>query len=196
MLYPPQAHMNDKSYAEWAIEWWKWNFQFDCAHFLLRDVDGSLQNQNQSGPVYFLAGRRGNTLNVTVPTDASVFISLITFETDGPANPGETLEQTLNSTADLFVNSIDGLSLTIDGRTINHLEIYKLLTPLYFATANADLANCYDDALTGSSQEFKSGGYFIMLKPLTPGTHLIHRVGGASALFPFVYDITYNITQL
>ncbi len=50
--------------------------------------------------------------------------------------------------------------------------------------------------MSGDVLPFVTGGYFFMLKPLSPGQHIIHRVGGASSLFPFVYDITYNITQL
>jgi hypothetical protein len=200
-VFPSNANMYGKSYAQWAAEWWKWNLQFDCATVPLRDVDGSRENQNQSGNVFFLAGRRGYTLNVTVPADVSLFLPLITFESDypcGDAEPaeGETLEHFLTAETQASVDLMDQLSLTIDGHSIGNLNDYKVVSPMFTMAANGDLANCFDDCITGTDQQFVGGGPFVMLKKLSPGTHVIHRVGGASALFPFVYDITYNITQL
>jgi hypothetical protein len=200
-VFPANANMYGKSYAEWAAEWWKWNLQFDCANCPLYDVDGSRENNNQSGQVFFLAGRRGYTLSVTVPANVSLFLPLISFESDYPCGsaqpaPGETIEHFLTAETQASVDVMDQLSLTIDGHSIGNLNNYKVVSPMFTIAANGDLANCFDDCITGSSQPFVGGGPFFMLKKLKPGTHTIHRVGGASAYFPFVYDITYNITQL
>lgn len=203
-VYPYDASSYGKTNAQWAAEWWKWNLQFDCVHFPLRDTTGALANQNQGGSVFFLSGRRGHTLSVTVPSGVSLFLPLITFESDYPCAsdtsfhpaPGESVEHFLTATTQGSVNAMDQLSLTIDGDSIKPVSSYKYISPLFSMSANADLANCFDDCITGSPQSFVGGGYFFMLRPLSKGTHTIHRVGGASALFPFLYDITYNITQL
>lgn len=195
LIFPTQAHMSGKTYTEWASEWWKWNLQFDCSHFPLSDVNGSRQNQNQSGTVFFLSGRRGNTLSVTVPHDATLFFPLITYYADSRTT-GTGVEQSLTNDVTSTVDLMDGLSLTIDGISITNLSDYKLVTPMFMYAGNADLANCYDSDITGSAEPFVAGGYFVMLKSLSPGQHTIHRVGGASALFPFLFDITYNITAL
>ncbi len=203
LVFPHNANMYGKSYSEWAAEWWKWNLQFDCDHFPIRDQTGLLENQNQSGPVFFLAGRRGYTLSVIVPADVSLFLPLITFESDYPCAsdptlqpaPGETVEHFLTTMTQSSVNAMDQLSLTIDGNPIGNIGSYQTISPMFNMSANADLANCFDDCIAGNPQSFVGGGYFFMLKHLSPGTHVIHRVGGASTLFPFLYDITYNITQ-
>ena len=203
-VYSANSQMYGKSYSQWAAEWWKWNLQFDCAHFPISDVDGSMENQDQGGSVYFLAGKRGNTLSVTVPSGASILFPLITFESDYPAasdtsyHPasGESVEHFLTSMTQGGVNAMDQLSLTIDGDSVTNISSFQVLSPLFTMSANVDLAGCFDDYITGTNQSFVGGGYFFMLRPLSPGTHTIHRVGGASAFFPFVYDITYNITQL
>ncbi len=126
LVFPVVANMHGKSYTQWVEEWWKWNLQFDCAHFPLRDIDGSKQNQNQSGDVFFLSGRRGNTLSVTVPADVSLFFPLITFENDtcGTAVPGsgETVEHYLTAGTQFSVNAMDQLSLTIDGVSITGIS--------------------------------------------------------------------------
>ena len=202
-VYASNATMYGKTYAAWAAEWWKWNLRFDCAHFPLRDTTGALENQNQSGSVFFLSGRRGHTLSLTVPAGYSILVPLITFESDYPCAsdtsshpaPGETVEHFLTAMTQGSVDAMDQLSLTIDGTAIANISTYKVVSPLFTLTANADLANCFDDCLNGKEQSFVAGGYFFMLKPLAKGTHTIHRVGGASKLFPFLYDITYTITQ-
>ena len=203
-VYAADAKVGGKANAQWAAEWWKWNLQFDCANFPIRDTTGAKENQNQSGSVYFLAGRRGYTLSVTVPAGVSIFLPLITFESDYPcaSDPssqpaqGETVEHFLTTMTQGSVDAMDQLSLTIDGDSISNVGSYEFISPMFDMSANADLANCFDDCISGTTQSFVGGGYFFMLKPLSKGTHTIHRVGGASSLFPFLYDITYNVTQL
>jgi hypothetical protein len=203
-VYAAGSILYGSSYADWAAAWWKWNLQFDCAHFPLRDTTGALESQNQSGSVFFLSGRRGHTLSVTVPSGKSIFLPLITFESDYPcasdtsSHPaaGETVEHFLTNMTQGSVNAMDQLSLTIDGTSIANISSYQVISPMFSMTANAELGNCFDDCIAGIPQSFVAGGYFFMLRPLSPGTHTIHRVGGASLLFPFLYDITYNITQL
>jgi hypothetical protein len=203
-VYPSTATLYGKTYPQWAAEWWKWNLQFDCAHFPLRDTTGALAGQSQSGSVFFLSGRRGHTLSVTVPAGVSILVSLVTFESDYPCasdtsfHPaaGESVEHFLTTGTQFSTDAMDQLSLTLDGDSIAHVSDYKFVSPMFNMTANADLAGCFDDCLSGSAQSFVAGGYFFMFRPLSKGTHVIHRVGGASQLFPFLYDITYNITQL
>lgn len=194
IVFPPKAHMHGKSYGEWVAEWWKWNLQFSCANFPLQDIDGSRQNQLQSGPVYFLSGKRGNTLNVTVPKDKSIFFPAITYYEERPSVVPGVYQDLLNAVTG-FVNKMDQLSVTVDGKAINAND-YKIISPMFQYRANGDLANCYDSEISGNKQPFLAGGYFFMLKPLSRGQHIIHRVGGASSVFPFVFDITYVITQL
>ncbi len=184
-VFPVQANMNGKNYSEWVAEWWKWNLQFDCGHFPIRDTTGSWESQNQSGPVYFLAGRRGHTLTVTIPADVSLFLPLATVEWNSTPN-------LLQAVTD-DVNSIYGTSLTIDGVDID-VTNYKFISPVFNISANANLANCFDSDITGAPQDFMGGGYFVMLKPLSAGQHVIHRL--ASVQSGPTFDITYIITQL
>lgn len=194
IIFPIVSHMYGKSYSEWVASWWKWDLQFDCAHFPTFDADGSLENQNQSGPVFFLAGNRHQaTLSVTVPAGKSIFFPLATVESDYPC--GDAILDSLASYTQGFVNTITDMSLTIDGQAIGNLSSYQVLSPTFTTAANADLANCFDHCITGSVMQFEAGGYFFMLKPLSAGSHTIVRhavaVGGA-----VTYDTVYNITQL
>ncbi|MFI5134496.1 MAG: hypothetical protein ACHQD9_01465 [Chitinophagales bacterium] len=195
MLFPSNAPaVYGHTYNQWITAWWQWDLQFDCNHFPTFDTDGSLQNQNQSGPVFFLAGSRHNaTLSVTVPAGVSIFLPLATVENDYPC--GDAVLDSLTSYTNDFVSGITDLSLTIDGNSIKNLTSYQKISSMFTYAANADLANCFDDCITGSDQQWVVGGYFFIFRPLTPGSHTIVRhavaVGGA-----VTYDTVYNITQL
>ena len=192
-MFSSGTKMFGKTYSQWVAEWWKWDLQFDCAHFPTFDADGSLENQNQSGDVFFLAGNRHSaTLSVTVPADVAIFIPLATVESDYPC--GDATLDDLASNTQGFVNTITDLSLTVDGQSITNLSSFQVLSPTFTTSANADLANCFDDCISGNPMQFVAGGYFCMLKPLSAGSHTIVRhavaVGGA-----VTYDTVYNITQ-
>src|SRR2546421_285375 len=80
LVFPPQAHMSGKTYGEWGAEWWKWTLGFDCATSPHANSTGSYQDQNQSGPVYFLAGAYFNTpafRTAHVSADKMIFFSLL-----------------------------------------------------------------------------------------------------------------------
>jgi len=193
-VFQPNALPYGKSYMSWMVAWWKWDLSFDCNHFPTFDTTGSLENQNHSGPVFFLAGSRHDyTLAVTIPSGASIFLPISTVEDDYPC--GDQQLDSLVSVTTSFVNTITDLTLTIDGHAVNHLTSYKFISPVFTTAANADLVNCFDDCITGGPQQWSVGGYFVMLRPLSPGSHTIVRhataEGGA-----ITYDTTYDITQL
>ena len=130
-IYASNATVNGKTLPQWAAEWWKWNLQFDCSHCPLYDTTGAKENQSQSGSVFFLGGRRGHTLTVTIPSGVSILLPLVSFESDYPC-------------------ASDTSSHPAAGESVEH-----------YLTANPGLAGCFDDCLTGSLQSFVAGGYFF-----------------------------------
>ena len=168
-IYASNATVNGKTLPQWAAEWWKWNLQFDCSHCPLYDTTGAKENQSQSGSVFFLGGRRGHTLSVTIPSGVSILLPLVSFESDYPcasdtsSHPaaGESVEHYLTDMTQGSTNAMDQLSLTIDGVSIGNISAYKFISPLFNITANPGLAGCFDDCLTGSLQSFVAGGYFF-----------------------------------
>lgn len=184
MLYSPATMIGGKSLAQWTKELWQWSLSYDCAHFPILDQTGALQDQGQSGPVFFLTGRRGGTIAVTVPLGKSILLPIIGLSdiypntTDGRTPlPGQTPEVFLDSLARLYSTEIGECSITIDGTEVTGLQNVYMVpsTQPYYFTANQDLANCYYSGLTGTSQLFCQSGVYVMLKPLAPGVHTIVR---------------------
>lgn len=201
-IYPPSSHPFGKSYGAWGAAWWRWDLSNDCDHNPIFDTDGSLQNQNQSGSVYFLAGNAGgaSSRSVTIPANTAIFFPLLNSYNDFPCPdtsfhpaPGETLEHFLSGPVMALIDQVDALSMTIDGNILPNPFDYRGTSGLYDFTGNADLVNCLDNCITGSTQQAVSDGYWIMLKPLSTGEHILHFTGTVTA-YGVSLDVTYNIT--
>src|SRR6185369_13310037 len=149
-IFPKSASMYGKTYAQWGAEWWRWIFSFDCAHLPLVDHTGALQNQNQSGPVFFLGGSGGTveTRAVTVPADKAILFPLVNYYANYPCGSsqptaGETVEHFLSAQVEDVLPLMDQLSLSIDGNSIGNLADYLSSPYVFNYTGNANLATCY-----------------------------------------------------
>jgi hypothetical protein len=197
-VFPPKSHPYGKSYSEWAAYFFNWEYGFDCEHFPYYDQTGALQNQNQRGPVFFLGGAPrllppGSTnREVTVPRNVSLFIPIIYYyANDCAAAPGGDL--VANATE--FSTYMNQLSLKIDGESID-LDHFLTITPIFNYTANADLVNCTGDpCFDGHQHPVVMSGYWVILKKLRRGTHIIHTIGGTT-LDSKLKDVTWTIHQL
>ena len=49
-----------KSIAEWSAAWWTWAWNSPAGADPLSDTTGALANQNNNGPVFFMAGSNSN----------------------------------------------------------------------------------------------------------------------------------------
>ena len=60
--FPPGTDPYDLSYGEWSAEWWKWLHSSPEDRNPATDTTGAFcaENQNASGPVWFLAGTFGS----------------------------------------------------------------------------------------------------------------------------------------
>jgi hypothetical protein len=199
-LFPSKAKMYGKSFAEWSAEWWRWSLSFPCDANPLIDLDGSNGSAGQNGQVFFLAGTGGGevTRDISIPSGKAVFFPIINGIAIGPCTdfepePGQTLEAFYQSVLVPVFDQANALSVTLDGQSFNNLQNYRATTDLFSFIGNLDLVNCIDNCITGVPQDVLSDGYWIMLKPLSPGTHTLN-FSGALPQFGFSLDVTYNIT--
>lgn len=206
-VYSIDSKPYGKTYAEWSAEWWKWVFGtpiHDVAnpskvtHPLLDSTGVNASNgQNASSEVYFLGGwlfaANKVTRNVTIPSTKAIFVPILNVESD----------TTGNWTADSVRNAIDGyatlpvtLTATLDGKDITDLASYKA------RSAEFSMTLCADNAYQLIGWNFAGGtvispvisyGYWLMLYPLSKGSHILHFTGTITGS-GMVQDITYNIT--
>jgi hypothetical protein len=206
-VFPPTARPYGKSQAEWAAEWWKHMFSFDCENFPITDEDGSNPGFDLNSPVLFLAGNfDGSTIRtVTVPHGKALFFPIINgawfyspcygSDEEDEAFANGTLEEYIMSIYDPVLGG-DGISLSasLDGIAFNNLKDYRFTSGLFDLNTNPDLANCLEDpCLAESNFVSLTDGYWLMLKPLSRGQHTLNFQGGISD-FGFSLEVTYHIT--
>ena len=101
------------------------------------------------------------------------------------ADTEEGLRACVEETLPLFTN----LSVEIDGKPVNALENYRLVSALFDFTLPAD--NLV--GLPPGTYQAVIGGYFLMRTPLSPGQHVIHFHGEIPD-FSFIFDVTYVLS--
>jgi hypothetical protein len=196
-VFPAKSHPFGKSYSEWADSFFNWEYGFTCENFPYYDQTGALQNQNQSGHVFFLGGapRQLPPLRtmreVTIPKNTCLFMPIIYYyANDCAAAPGGDL--VANATE--FSTYMNQLSLKIDGVPVD-LSEFLTITPIFNYVANADLVNCTGDlCFDGHQHPVCMSGYWVILKPLSKGTHTIRTTGGTT-LDSRIKDVTWTIHQ-
>jgi hypothetical protein len=202
--YSPVVSPEGNDYPRLAREWWKWLMELPLntggIEHPIYDSDTFDVRLNQSGTVWFLVSPFGTvTRNCLVPQDTWLFIGLLNAEAsnieDPPffgANENDQLEA-----AGYIADHIVSLSCEVDGVPIADMRPFRIAsrqvefmapTPWIYGT----------DGGPGTSS---GDGYFIFLRPLSPGQHIIHYKG----VFLFlevtdgfylneVIEMTYHIT--
>lgn len=208
-IIPPNAKPYGITYSEWATKWQQWGLSISKDQNPVIDVTGCANGANgQAGPVWFLAGGfspiiEGSTYTLTanrdcaVPTGKAIFVPIIaTFAyeyLDGPLTP-EDLDELVR----INFEHITRLEATIDGVEIKNLRDYRAYSPLF--QLGPFPPNSLNDDPEGAFANAVSDGYFLILAPLSVGTHEIHFRGEAEFTeeadgfdFKFVMDITYQL---
>jgi hypothetical protein len=200
-VIPPSELAYGKSYTEWSIEWMKSFTSFDCDNNPWLSSDKALFYQ--TGSVYFLAGlnTEGASVNISVPEGKAILFPLTNYVNDYPCPdptfapaPGQSLKDFLTEGIISFKNGVSGLAVEVDGASISDPASYWFMTDLFEFTGNPDLATgCqFDVCITGTPQSAVAGGYYMILKPLSRGTHTVHY--HSVTWGNFVQDGTFNIT--
>jgi hypothetical protein len=191
-VYPLTEKVGGKSYAEWSAAWWQWGLAAPKDKNPIADETGKYAEAGQSGPVWFLAGNFGGkaTRKCSVPADKAIFFPVVNqfaFEPDDKAD-----EKALRAFAKRIVDTAGNLEVTVDGKPLKDVKQYRVESPLFILNGPENAA---DEAFPGIAGKHKvvSDGYWIMLKPLPPGKHVI-RFKGEFTLSKFSLDVSYELT--
>ncbi len=182
-----------QTYGEWAAAWWQWALAQVVPPML--DETGEQCGDGQSGPVWFLAGTFGGHAerSCTVPADKAIFFPIM--NTLWWPEAGETVEE-VRALAAADMDAVTKLSCTIDDKDLKDLFSYRAQDPyadgfcVTFPEGNVlgfpagDLCTVVTD------------GYWIMLRPLSPGQHTIRFKGrsGPPSAGGFELDVIYHLT--
>jgi hypothetical protein len=215
-VYPPTAKPYGKSYSEWTAEWWKWALAQPVAGHPFTDpgFQCNSPHNGQAGPVWFLASAQINptppdprlppdlsTLvqrSCTIPAHTAILIGLANAECS--TLEGSPTEQEQRTCARFQANHVVRSSLicVIDGQRIKDLDDYRFASPQFRFHAPTP----WIFGATGGTGKAVADGYFVMLKPLSKGTHTLSCGGkvhfSAADLPPsgadFAFGNTYYLT--
>ncbi len=204
LAFGPNAHPYGQDLVEWSERWWQWEVSIPTAQNPSLDLPGSDCTAHQRGEVWNLGvtfAANVVTRSCTVPGDPALGVDLSGILNDYPCPdtsfhpaPGQSLQDFLTQGAQGVVNGVDGLTLTVDGDAVPNLFAYRETTPLFHFTGDVSLQTSLDPCITGSRQPAVADGYFLILKPLRPGSHVVAFT--ASDTQGNHASVTYNLTVL
>lgn len=181
---PAAQNVAGHSQAEWSQIWWQWAASFEDHESPVADQTGEFCGARQSGPVWFLAGTYGTRRTVRlckVPRGKHLFFPLINYVVTRPLEREVSCESVMRRAASI-TQDVSALVLEIDGQRVEGLEAHRQPT------------KCFNIAERAVPKQFvfpsAANGYYVMLKPLPPGTHVINFGG---ALPSMLQAVTYTI---
>jgi hypothetical protein len=204
-VFPPGAHPYGQSYSQWAADWWTWVLTQPAAVNPLLDPTGANCAQGQSGRVWFLVGTFGGgtaTRSCTVPKGTALLFPVLNSfsgatRTDPPEQQTEAYQRLqvtppMRAATDLRA-SIDGVAVSnIKERYFEESVVFRVVLP---ADNIFGVNRLCEPSMTPEAGcvvfPTVDAGYYLMVKPLKPGTHTIYFTG--TAAFGTV-DVTYTIT--
>jgi hypothetical protein len=197
------ASLTGKTYADWSAQWWQYVLAVPVASNPNLDLTGKHCQVNETAKVFFLNGApttEGVTRTCKVSSAHPLFFPVINTECSN-VEPPPFFGATDTDRAQCAADIVDGvgmstLTATIDGTTLSSQDF----SALRFASPPFNFqmpARKNYLALPGvTSGRSASDGYWLMLKPLAPGSHTLHFgaafVSGLGA--GFSQNITYQLT--
>jgi hypothetical protein len=176
-----------------SADQWKWILSFSTPNDPISDTTGAFANLKNDGPIYFLAGDSGGSVNRTfdVPAGRPILVPLANAELSTLEGAGNTPQQVRDAVKQLADN-IDSLHATIDGVALptDVLFGHREVSPVFHFVSAPN--NPIGDP-AGDSGIAVADGYWLLLAPLPAGTHTIN-FGGGFASFGLAFDITDTIT--
>lgn len=225
VVLDPSGTYGDKTYTEWGVEWARWFNQQPGPEFSTYDSTGPRcvlwpsggddRGTSDSAPVLLVGANltdiSGGAFEsvCTIPAGRMIFVPLVWFLA-GTSIPGciSLGDQESRNWMEAMAQAVTGLSLDIDGKSYGSKvsDFARYLTKLaQFSYTIPDTPSNIVTLETGC--QFTGpvtatgyiGGYWVLLAPLSPGSHRIHFTSQFAAvpsygLPAFSQDETYNLT--
>lgn len=202
-VLPPQSNPHGKTYGEWAAAWWQWVLSIPADRNPLTDSTGEFAGEGQDGPVWFVAGTFADSVerSFDVPAGKALFIPVFNwifgsgvFDCD-PTVPGvPCVVCDLQDLAAANTETAQILDVSIDGVPLKDVAQYRASSPGPFSIVYPE------DSVVGvpAGVYFPqvTDGYWLMLAPLSVGTHEIrlHVVAPDTIYGDYEFDVIHHVT--
>jgi hypothetical protein len=199
--YPFKAKTSGFKTKDWAVQWWQWAYGIPEGYSPLIDDTGEYAAIGQRGPVWFLVGAYTidgvESRTITIPEGKSLFFPILArqFDNVGAVTPKSV--EDLQADAAAFAMAVDLLTLScsVDGIALTDLPKRRVISgPFEYTVGPGTLPVGFGAEAGDVVYPAVSDGYWVMLKPLAPGNHVVEFSGAVGGDFDYVQDVTYNIT--
>ena len=183
------------TYGELSARWWQWLLSIPAAVNPNLDQLGTNCALGQYDDVWFLAGSFGGTFvrSCTVPVGKPIFFPLVNNIAFKPLGSETLLD--LRKLAATFIDSVNLLTFKLDGSVFapDLLKTFRVRSPSFTVIAPAKgLLPPGNLSVPGNTDSLVSDGYWLLLSPLTPGSHTLNFHAETSAGFSL--DVTYHLS--
>ena len=188
----PNSRVQGLTYGEWSAKWWQYVLSIPTPENPLTGGTGNQCVYQRIGNVGLVAVDPlvGETIECEVPAGMMLYLDILSAECstveEAPFYGGN--EEELRACALGF--SFTDLQASIDGVTVQNLDQYIHLSPLFEFTLPEDNILGATDELVGQSV---SNGAHLMLAPLSPGEHTIYLHATIPEL-EFTVDMNFDLT--
>jgi len=177
-----------RTYTEWINEWLK-TFPYDICEATGTIHDGIFTVLDRSERVYFLAGATGITSirNIDLESGKPILFPVVNVVKTYPClvQPGkapakeQTLEDFLRQETAASMNFTSQIKVSLDGLPYQLTAYHRIITPVFKTYKDRTLGSCFDACIASDRpQDAISDGYWIMLKGLEAGDHVLTFKGG------------------
>jgi hypothetical protein len=196
MIFPIDSKPYGLTYSEWAAKWWQWALSIPQDRNPINDQTGKNCSVAQQGQVWFLAGTSGGRAerSCTIPQGKAIFLNILTGECNFKENPDIKTAAGLLPCA-IALNNGGLVSVSIDGTQVQNLEKYRVQSPPFNATFSSKPIY----PVTPGPTVVAADGWYLMIKPLSPGKHTIVSKGSVIEESPttgsssFANEVIYNV---
>jgi hypothetical protein len=205
-VVPPDSVEFGNTYGEWSARWWQWILSVPADKNPNLDATGAHCAEAQTGQVWFLAGgfpggppgplTRSCTIpagtDLLLPLNNTLFGELGTGPfSDCPQGPNVDCDPTaLRESARKDISARPAQKVTIDHVQVKNLDQYRVTSPVFTVFFPEDAVLGLGP--TGAHGPVVSDGFFLLIEPLSQGSHTIQVSNAHPPSGPF--DVTYLLT--
>jgi hypothetical protein len=175
-VYSRESKPFGRSWEDWSAIWWQWCSTEPEESNPVADKTGEFCNKNQHDPdVWFLAGTFGGKAErtCTIPFRKAILFPIINDLISYAEYNHLKTESDLRSYAKSDLDEATVYKATVDGVELQNLQKYRVQSHLFsFIILPDDPAGVPAGTTVGISD-----GYWVFLKPLSIGQHIIHFTG-------------------
>ncbi len=197
-VFPLDSKPYGLTYSDWGAKQWQWLISTPSSKSPLTDNTGARCAVGQQGPVWFLLGTSGGKLDCTctIPSGKALFLNIFTGECSTKENRNlktgpELLKCAINS------NNGASVSASVDGVNIPNIKTYRVQSPSISVVYPPAKESIFPVAEGGPAIS-AADGWYVMLKPMSRGTHMVHFNGSSPPSDlnsnSYVTDVTYHLT--